>query len=134
MSSPMILKILLPTDIFLEESVEKIKGEGFEGEFCLKPRHIDYATVLVPGIFSYIPVAGREQFVALDQGILVKQGAKVKVITRRAIAGELGSLRDEVEQMLIEQDEREKQNRSAVAMLEIGFIKRFLEFSHHTSL
>jgi hypothetical protein len=32
--------------------------------------------------------------------------------------------------MLAENDEREKQNRSAVAKLEVGFLKRFLEFSH----
>ncbi|MBC8316604.1 MAG: F0F1 ATP synthase subunit epsilon [Desulfobulbaceae bacterium] len=126
----MTLKILLPTSKFLDEKVEKVKGEGLEGEFCLKPRHIDYATALLPGIFSYVSHTGKEQYIALDQGILVKQGHKVVMITRRAIAGELGQLNTEVEKMLMERDEREKQNRSAVAMLEIGFIKRFLEFSH----
>jgi F-type H+-transporting ATPase subunit epsilon len=130
MSTEMTLKILLPTSKFLEEKVEKVKGEGFEGEFCLRPRHIDYATVLIPGIFSYIPTSGKDNYIALDQGILVKQGFKVIMVTRRAIAGELGQLNEEVENMLAERDELEKQNRSAVAMLEIGFIKRFLEFSH----
>ena len=130
MSTEMTLKILLPTSKFLEEKVEKVKGEGFEGEFCLKPRHIDYATVLTPGIFSYVSTSGKENYIALDQGILVKQGFKVIMVTRRAIAGELGQLNEEVENMLAERDELEKQNRSAVAMLEIGFIKRFLEFSH----
>jgi F-type H+-transporting ATPase subunit epsilon len=130
MSIDMTLKILLPTLKFLEKKVEKIKGEGFEGEFCLKPRHIDYATVLIPGIFSYVSISGKENYIALDQGILVKQGPKVIMVTRRAIAGELGQLNNEVKNMLTERDEWEKQNRSAVAMLEIGFIKRFLEFSH----
>ena len=132
MTIEMTLKILLPTLKFLEEKVEKVKGEGFEGEFCLKPRHIDYATVLIPGIFSYVSTSGKENYIALDQGILVKQGPKVIMVTRRAIAGELGQLNNEVKNMLTERDEREKQNRSAVAMLEIGFIKRFLEFSHRT--
>ena len=132
MTIEMTLKILLPTLKFLEEKVEKVKGEGFEGEFCLKPRHIDYATVLIPGIFSYVSTSGKENYIALDQGILVKQGPKVIMVTRRAIAGELGRLNNEVKNMLTERDEREKQNRSAVAMLEIGFIKRFLEFSHRT--
>lgn len=130
MSIDMTLKILLPTLKFLEKKVEKIKGEGFEGEFCLKPRHIDYATVLIPGIFSYVSTSGKENYIALDLGILVKQGPKVIMVTRRAIAGELGQLNNEVKNMLTERDEWEKQNRSAVAMLEIGFIKRFLEFSH----
>jgi F-type H+-transporting ATPase subunit epsilon len=129
--SEMTLKILLPNAMFLDEKVIKVKGEGYEGEFCLKPKHIDYATALVPGIFSYIPASSNtESFIALDHGILVKQGLHVFMVTRRAIAGELGQLNDEVKKMLIERDERDRQNRSAVAMLEIGFIKRFLEFSH----
>ena len=128
----MTLKILLPTSKFLEEKVHKVKGEGFEGEFCLKPRHIDYATVLYPGIFSYVSSSGHEKYIALDQGILVKQGNKVVMVTRRAISGELGQLNMEVKNMLIEQDDREKQNKAAVAMLEIGLIKRFLEFSHRS--
>jgi F-type H+-transporting ATPase subunit epsilon len=132
MNIEMTLKILLPTSKFLDVKVEKVNGEGFEGEFCLKPRHIDYATVLTPGIFSYVSTSGKENYIALDQGILVKQGSKVIMVTRRAIAGELGQLNNEVKNMIIERDEREKQNRSALAMLEIGFIKRFLEFSHHS--
>ena len=125
-----ILKIFLPTSKFLEESVEKIRGEGPEGEFCLKPKHIDYATALSPGIFSYVTTAGKEHFLAIDHGILVKQGTDVMIATRRSVAGELGQLNKEVEDMLQEREEREKQSRSAVARLEIGFIKRFLEFSH----
>ncbi|MBU0730613.1 MAG: F0F1 ATP synthase subunit epsilon [Proteobacteria bacterium] len=128
----MILRILLPTAKFLEEKVAKIKGEGLEGEFCLKPRHIDYSTALSPGIFSYITANGKEHFLAIDQGILVKQGDEVMIATRSTVAGELGQLNREVENMLIEKQEREKQGRSAVAKLEIGFIKRFLEFSHRS--
>jgi len=98
----------------------------------MKPKHVDYVTALVPGIFSYVSLSGEEHFLALDQGVLVKQGEIVNLVTRQAVAGELGKLNSEVEKMLVEQDEREKHNRSAVAMLEIGFIRRFLEFSQMT--
>lgn len=125
----MTLNILLPTSKFLEARVQKIKAEGFEGGFCMKPKHVDYVTALVPGIFSYVSLHGEEHFLALDQGVLVKQGATVNLVTRHAVAGELGQLNTEVEKMLVERDEREKHNRSAVAMLEIGFIRRFMEFS-----
>jgi len=131
-TSAMTLNILLPTSKFLEAKVQKIKAEGFEGSFCMKPKHVDYVTALVPGIFSYVSLSGEEHFLALDQGVLVKQGEIVNLVTRQAVAGELGKLNSEVEKMLVEQDEREKHNRSAVAMLEIGFIRRFLEFSQMT--
>ncbi|MBU0676431.1 MAG: F0F1 ATP synthase subunit epsilon [Proteobacteria bacterium] len=126
----MMLTIQLPTDRFLEKKVGKVKGEGPAGEFCLKPKHLDYATVLSPGVLSYVTAEGREEYLAVDRGILVKQGEQIMVATRRAVAGELGQLTVEIEKMLQEGDEREKQNRSAVAKLEVGFIKRFLEFSH----
>lgn len=129
---PMTLKIFFPAALFLEEKVVKIKAEGYEGAFSLKPKHIDYATALVPGIFSYSSLSGRENYLAIDEGILVKQGQSVYIITRRAFSGELGRLGREVEKMLTELNEQEKRNRSAVARLEIGFIKRFLEFSHRS--
>lgn len=126
------LEIFLPTAKFLEEKVAQIRGEGLDGEFCLKPKHIDYATALRPGIFSYVSATGKEHFLAIDHGILVKQGPEVMIATRRTVAGELGQLEKEVENMLTEREEQEKQSRSAVAKLEIGFIKRFLEFSHRS--
>lgn len=129
-NSLMHLSIFLPTATLLNEEVSKVRGEGPAGEFCLKPRHIDYVTALLPGIFSYVTTTGKEIFLAMDQGILVKQGDQVKIATRRAVAGELGALSREVERMLVENDDRERQNRSAVAKLEVGFLKRILDFGH----
>jgi len=125
-----LLKIYLPAACFLEQQVVKVKGESPLGEFCLKPRHIDYVTALVPGIFSYMTAEGKEFFLAMDSGTLVKQGNQVFVATRRAVAGELGHLNLEIEQMLISQDDRERQNRSSVARLEAGFLRCCMELSH----
>lgn len=124
------LKIYLPTGIFIEETVAKVKGESPVGGFCLLPRHIDYVTALVSGIFSYTDLAGKEFFLALDNGILVKKGQEVMVAARRVVAGELGMLNREVEKMLEVSKEKEKLNRTTVAKLEAGFLRRFMEFSH----
>jgi F-type H+-transporting ATPase subunit epsilon len=125
----MHLSVFLPTTSLLQVEVNKVKGESPAGEFCLKPRHIDYVTTLTPGIFSYVTPAGQEHFLAMDQGILVKQRDKLTVATRRAVSGELGLLFREIEKMLAEGTERERQNRSSMAKLEIGFLKNMLEFS-----
>lgn len=125
----MELRIYLPSGIFLETRALKVKGESPDGCFCLLPRHIDYVVALTPSIFSYTNMDGREFFLALDKGLLVKQGGKVSIAARRAVAGELGSLQREVLKMIIARDEREKINRSAVAKLEAGFLRRFLEFN-----
>jgi F-type H+-transporting ATPase subunit epsilon len=125
----MELRIYLPSGIFLETRAFKVKGESPDGCFCLLPRHIDYVVALIPSIFSYTNMDGREFFLALDKGLLVKQGGKVSIAARRAVAGELGSLQREVLKMIIARDEKEKINRSAVAKLEAGFLRRFLEFN-----
>jgi F-type H+-transporting ATPase subunit epsilon len=122
------LLILQPSEIFLDTPVSKVVGEGPAGSFAILPRHIDMATALVPGIMTYESDRGKENFLALDSGILVKQGEQVRVATRMAIRGELGFLRKEVENMINEVDDREKMTRSAVARLEASFVRRFMEF------
>ncbi len=125
----MQLRIALPTEVLLEAEAAKVKAEGPMGAFTLLPRHIDYATSLVPGLFSYTPKqGGAEVFLALDKGMLVKRGREVRIATARAVRGELGSLEVAVQEMLEAQTELERKSRSAVARLEADFVRRFVEF------
>lgn len=124
----MKLKIFLPSEVFLETTVIKVVAEGPEGSFGLLPRHIDMATALVPGILVLGAETGNETFIAVDGGILVKEGDIVSIATRRAVQGELGKLKETVESFLTDVDEREKKARSAVARLEADFVRRFVEF------
>jgi len=126
----MRLRIFLPSECFLEKEVYKVKGEGLNGCFCLKPRHVDYVTALVPGIFSYEDGAGIESFLAVDSGTLVKQEAELMIATRRAVVGDLGRLYSEVEKMRSALVEEERQHRSTAAQLEAGFLRRLMEFGH----
>ncbi len=50
----MKLKILLPTEIMLDEEVTKVTAEAGNGSFCLLPRHIDFVAALVPGLLSFV--------------------------------------------------------------------------------
>ena len=124
----MHLTLFLPSEIFLNNKVDKIIGESPAGSFCLLPRHLDYLTALVPGILCYILPSGEENFLALDGGLLVKQQDRVLVVTRRAVRGALGQLQKEVESMLTDVDEKEKTTRTAMERLEAGFLRRFMEF------
>lgn len=125
----MELRIYLPSGIFLQKRVDKVKGESPEGGFCLLPRHIDYVVAVVPSIFSFTCMNGGDFYLALDNGLLVKQGLKVSIAVRRAVGGELGSLHREVRKMILVSDERERTTRSAVAKLEAGFLRRFMDFN-----
>jgi F-type H+-transporting ATPase subunit epsilon len=129
----MKLKILLPTEILVDEEVTKVTAEAGNGSFCLLPRHIDFVAALVPGLFSFVKAGdGVEEFLALDEGILVKCGPEVLVSTRKAVRGpELGRLRETVEKAFKVLTDQEKRARSALANLEANFIRRFLKLEEH---
>lgn len=123
----MKLKVLLPTQVLVDKEVSKVTAEAENGYFTLLPRHIDFVAALVPGLLSY-EAEGRERFLAVDEGVLVKCGSEVMVSTRNAIeGGELGELERIVEEKFKILDDKEKTARSAIAKIEAGFIRRFLE-------
>jgi F-type H+-transporting ATPase subunit epsilon len=123
----MKLKVLLPTEIFLDQDVTKVIAEAENGSFCLLPRHIDFVSALVPGILSF-ESGSKEEFLAVDEGILVKCASDIMVSTRRAIRGEnLGEMRLVVEREFRTLNEREKKTNSILAKLEADFAKHFLK-------
>jgi F-type H+-transporting ATPase subunit epsilon len=125
----MQLKLLLPTEVLVDEDVNKIVAEAENGHFCLLPRHVDFVASLVPGILSFVSAGdGVERLVALDHGILVKCGASVMVSTLNAVRGtDLRSLQATLDERFRDLDEHERRARTALARLEAGTLRRFVE-------
>ncbi|MFW6140424.1 MAG: F0F1 ATP synthase subunit epsilon [Acidobacteriota bacterium] len=123
----MKLKVLLPSQVFLEEEVNKISGEALNGSFTILPKHLDFVTVLQPGLL-YFKSDKKESFLAVDKGVLLKVGSKVLVSARSAVKAEdLEDVRQKVEEKYKELNEKEKKSRSVLAKFESDFIRRFLE-------
>ncbi|MBK0399540.1 F0F1 ATP synthase subunit epsilon [Limibaculum sp. M0105] len=124
----MQLTVFTPARLVLERAVGRIVAVGLDGSFGLLPRHVDVAAPLVPGILQFECEDGREGFVALDGGVLLKTGRTVRVAARRAATGDdLATLRAKVEQEFLALADHEQQARQAVARLEAGIIRRFLD-------
>ena len=124
----MKLKVLLPTEVLIEEETAQVTAEGVNGFFCLKPRHVDFVSALVPGLLAYVNAEGREVFMAVGEGVLVKCGNDVLVSTPQAAAGpDLGTLKDTIEKHFNLLDDKEKGARTAVSKLEANFVRKFLE-------
>ena len=122
----MNLKILLPAEVLLEEEVEKVTAEAENGFFTILPRHVDFVSALVPSIFTYVTSGGSEHYLALDEGILVKQGDQLYVSAARAVAGEsLEVLQETVESELKVLGESEKKSRAVMSRLEAETLRRF---------
>lgn len=124
----MRLEILLPFGVFATvNDVDRIVVPTTAGSFGLLPHRLDCAATLVAGLLSYSTPA-EETHLAIDTGVLVKTGNDVVVCVRHAIGGaELGGLGHFVAQELLRLDERERTDRSTLARLETGLVRRFLE-------
>lgn len=122
----MRLKVLLPTEVLVDEEVRKVVVEAENGSHCLLPRHVDFVTALAAGILSYWNADG-EHFLAVDEGTLVKVGPQVLVSSRGAVAHHsLEALRATIADEFHALDEHERQARTALARLEAAALERFL--------
>ena len=124
----MRLTVRLPTEILMQEEVLRIKAEASNGWFGLLPRHIDFVTALVPSVLVFVRTGGTEEYLAIDQGILVKCGPEVSVSTRAAVRGtNLEQLRSAVEERFQAEEEREKKTLASEAKLEADLVRGLLE-------
>jgi F-type H+-transporting ATPase subunit epsilon len=122
------LRVLLPEQILVDEEVVKVSAEAENGSFTLLPRHADFVTALVPGILTFLTGEREEEFLAVDEGVLVKCGPEVQVSARNAvIGGELGELKQMIEERYRKIDEHEKKSRDALYKLEAELVRRFME-------
>lgn len=123
----MDLRVLTPERVLVETRANKVIGEGLEGSFCLLPRHVDYVATLVPGILAYFDSAG-EHWIAVDEGVLVKQGPGVRVSVMNAVTGEeLQALRQTVDEQFRHLNEQEQNMRTALTHLQASALRHFTE-------
>lgn len=83
----------------------------------------------MPGIFTYQTKGGSEQYIAINEGIFVKEGLKIMVSVRNAVGGtDLGKLHELIEKEFEKLDESERVGRSIAAKLESGFMQSLEKF------
>lgn len=128
----MRLKVLLPSEVLTDREVTKVIAEAENGSFCLLRRHVDFLAALVPGILAFETEDGSEEFIGVDEGILVKVGSEVLVSTGNAVIGpDLGTLRKRIKENFDMLDDREKMARSAASKLEANLVRRFMELERN---
>lgn len=124
----MNLKVLLPTEVFLDGKAKKIVAEAGDGFFGLMPNHVDFVTALVPSIFSYWNEHDKEMIMAIDRGLLVKFGENVLVSTRNAVCSDdLDELQKLIDETFDRFDDHDRSARSAMAKMEADLVRRLVE-------
>ena len=127
----MNLKILLPYKVFIDtKNVKDIVAETSAGSYGLLPHRLDFAAALVPGIFSYETETGGMQYVAVDEGVMIKAGMQVLVSARNAVGGaDLGKLHELVDKEFVNIDKTEKDARMVMAKIEGGLMQHLFKLS-----
>jgi F-type H+-transporting ATPase subunit epsilon len=114
MSAPsehMRLEVFTPTALLVDDAAVKVIAEGPEGYLLV-----------------YVTAAGEERLLGIDEGVLVKRGAEVRVSVLDAFeSDDLASLRKQVARRFLSLDEHERSARTALARLEAGAIRHVLE-------
>lgn len=127
----MKLRILLPHEIFLDaDEISSVQVSTDYGSFGFLPQRLDCVSPLSVGLVTYIDGQNKENFVAIDQGIVTKAGRNVTFAVRNAIAGtDLGELHVKIDEQFRNVDEDEQKVRRVMAQLETGFIRNFEQLS-----
>lgn len=129
----MNLKVLLPTEIMINQSVTKVIAEAENGSFCLMPKHVDFLSALLPGILTFVDEQNCENYLGIGGGILTKTGSEVRISTIYAVQGDdLGTLRQKVTEQFEAYHERERLIRSAIAKLEADILRHFVKQGMNT--
>lgn len=124
----MKLEILLPNKIFYQQETEKIQAEGKEGYFILLPHHIDYISLLEPSIITTY-FKEKRYYIAVDGGILIKDGDLVSVSTKNAEATEnFEKLHEKIKETFQTEEEAKRKIHQAFNYLENKFLQRFQTF------
>lgn len=132
----MTLKVLLPHKVFSEEqNVLRIVATTPQGAFGILPNRLDCVASLSAGILV-VEVEGEEEaYIAVDEGVLVKTGAEVRISVRNAMSCMgLNELRIAVEEEFLQLDEQQQKLRSALTKMESGFVQRLVAFKQDASL
>lgn len=125
----MILHVQSAAMVGYEGEVSRVTAEAVDGFYTFLPRHIDFVTALVPGILALVRPDGREEFVAVDEGVLVKQGERILVSTFSALRGaDLGEMREAVRGAFRELAGHEEDARRALSELEADLVRRYVAF------
>jgi F-type H+-transporting ATPase subunit epsilon len=87
MANTLKLEIVTPDAVAYSQEVEYVVLEGVEGQMTIMPEHVRLMTQLVPGEMI-ARRGGRDELLAVGEGLVEITGEKVAVLTDMAVAAE----------------------------------------------
>jgi F-type H+-transporting ATPase subunit epsilon len=125
----MRLRVLTPTEVVTDRDVAHVTAEDPTGSLGIRPGHAPLVTPLVPGIVVVRGADGREDYVAVNGGVMLVGGDTVEIVSRQAVAGNhLAGLEDDVLAGFEREIDEDKANRAAFEKLRVSFLRGVLDY------
>ncbi|MBW2644894.1 MAG: ATP synthase F1 subunit epsilon [Deltaproteobacteria bacterium] len=123
------IKIFTPAQTILDEEILSLIAEDRSGYFGIEAGHINLLTVLTPTILKYKNRDGKEQYVAVNGGILKVENSSVTIAAREAVAGEdMARLEEILSLEMAKEDADERMTRVSLERIGIMMMRNFLSF------
>lgn len=120
------LRIVTPARVF-EREVVHIRLRDESGFFGVMKDHADFLTVLVPSLCYFRDARGREQFLAVDEGIFSVNGGLAVLTSREVFESEdAEKLVDIVDRTFLQRREAEMALREMLGDMERSFMEKTL--------
>ncbi len=82
--STMLLKVITPKAVVLEEEIISVTAPGADGELTILPRHARLLTLLKEGIVTIRRTKKDEDYLAIGAGYLETDGRETHILVSRA--------------------------------------------------
>jgi F-type H+-transporting ATPase subunit epsilon len=113
----------------VDTKAKSVTARGLEGLFGVKPRHIDYISVIVPSVLTYVDEQNKMHYLAVNEGAFVKVGFNVTISVMGVTEGEtIEELQKAVTEAYKEIEEDERDNRVAITKLEYFVFNQLMNF------
>jgi len=121
------LHIITPADVKIINNVSFFRAEDKTGSFGILPRHIEFLTILEPSI-AIAFIEDREEYFAFNGAILSFKNNLLIVTTKEfAQSNKIGELKEIIEVLFKEQQEKESTFHLNMQNLRKAFFKKIIE-------
>ncbi len=129
MDTPFRLRLITPTRVIFDEEVAWVVAEDESGSFAVGGRHERLAAALVPTILTCRLTGGGEKYVAVDRGLLRKEGRTLTIAVRRAVVGDdWRRLEELISERIVRLEDAEARARSALGRLSVSVMLRLFGY------
>jgi F-type H+-transporting ATPase subunit epsilon len=120
----MKVNLQLPTYTSKYDGITSLRCGDADGALTILENHADYVTALQTGIIELTGAEDEVTYIGTDEGILVKKGGEVRIISLRGIEGkDMGELWRKFQEDVVRRDENARKVSSILAKLEMDLAR-----------